>query len=226
MKLLSQIIAIAAVLVGLAGLALDFYEIIPGVMSVTDTNPVARNFFDTQIYFWTFFTHLTNLVLVLIYLAELTQASALSWFRNSTFQASMAANITLVMVFFHVMLAPQYHFEGPIAVANVLLHYVAPILYLIWWVAFGRRGTLRFISIPLMLAFGLVYLAWALIRGALTGEYPYAILDPTIQLPNGSVTGYIGVAIGTGIIIAAVAAFCVLIVALDKALGPPRAAIA
>lgn len=216
---LSWPFALIGLLVGVVGLGLDLYVILPTTMVVTEANPVGRGFLDTQVYFWTFFTHLTNLMLVLIYLAELTRARALAWFRNSTFRASMAANITLVMVFFHFMLAPYYTFTGALAVANILLHYIAPILYLIWWVAFAGHGRLRFASIPLMLLFGLVYVAWVLLRGAITGEYPYGILDPTLELPGGGVNGYGGVAIGTGIIIGAVALFCVLIVLVDKMLA-------
>ena len=42
----------------------------------------------------------------------------------------MAGMIALVMVFFHFMLAPYYTFTGGLLVANYLLHYVAPIIFL------------------------------------------------------------------------------------------------
>lgn len=210
---------VSGLVIGVVGLAID-YAIIMGSAPVTQTGePIDRGVIGQHLYFWTFFTHLTNGVLVLIYLAELTGLRLLSWFRNTTFQASMAANIALVMVFFHFMLAPYFTFTGGLLIANYLLHYVAPILYLVWWIAFARHGALRFAHVPLLLAFGMAYLAWALLRGAVVGEYPYAILDPTLELPGGGVAGYLGVAIGTGVVLACVAAFCILIVFMDKFLA-------
>ena len=124
-------------LVGLAGLVIDAWMIFPSIMSVSATNPVARSLPDALVYFWTYFTHLTNLGLVLVYLSELTGWRWLDWFRKPNTQALMASFITLVMVFYHFMLAPYYQMEGALAVATYLLHYVTPIAYLIWWAAFA-----------------------------------------------------------------------------------------
>jgi len=63
---------ILGLVIGLAGLGIDFWQIVPGVLVVSETNPVARSFPDAFIWFWTYFTHLTNLGLVLVYAAVLT----------------------------------------------------------------------------------------------------------------------------------------------------------
>lgn len=200
-------VAIVAMLFGVAGLAIDFLAMMP-VMSVSATNPVARSFPDFLVYYWTYFTHLTNLGLVLTYAAYLSGARWLSWFNRPATRAAMAAYIALVTAFFHFMLAPLYDFEGLLAIANVILHYVCPILYLGWWLAFAPHGTLRYRDIPLMLVPGLVYVIWVLVRGLWAHEYPYLILDA-------GKSGYGGVAIGVGIILVAVAVFSTALVFLD-----------
>lgn len=199
-------------LVVIVGLSIDGWMIFPSVMTVSAQNAVARSLPDALIYFWTYFTHLTNLGLVLVYIAELTGWRWLGWFRRSVTQAMMAGVITLVMVFYHFMLAPYIEMEGPIAVSTFLLHYVTPIAYLVWWGAFAAHGSLKFRDLPWMLLPGLLYVAWVLIRGLWAREYPYDILNP-------DKLGYGGVAIGVGIIIGSVAVFCLALIWLDGRLG-------
>lgn len=203
------IATLLGILVGLAGLSIDFTIIVPAVMTVSETNPVARSLPDALINFWTYFTHLANLGLVLVYLASLTAWRWLFWFDKPHTQALMAGYILLVMLYYHFMLAPYYQFEGPLLIATILLHYVAPIYYLAWWALFAPHGSLRFADIPPMLVPGLIYVAWALGRGAVTGRYPYDILDA-------GKNGYPQVAIGVGVLMAAVALFCSLMVVADR----------
>ena len=97
-------------------------------------------------------------------------------------------------------------------VATYLLHYVTPILYLGWWGLCSRHGSLRWRDLPWMLVPGLIYVAWAMIRGATSGEYPYEILDA-------SRFGYGTVALSVGTLVMAVAFFCGVIVLADRLLG-------
>lgn len=214
---LSKLFAALAMLIGIVGLVIDGWMIFPSLMTVSAQNPVARSLPDALVNFWTYFTHLTNLGLVLVYLSELTGWRWLGWFRQPVTQALMAGFITLVMVFYHFMLAPYYQMEGALAVATFMLHYVTPIAYLIWWAAFARHGTLKFRDIPLMWVPGLVYVGWVLVRGLWAHEYPYDILNP-------DKFGYGGVAIGVGVIFVAVTVFCCVLIFFDRLLGKPRGA--
>jgi len=129
----------------------------------------------------------------------------------------MGGYILLVMIYYHVALAPLYTFEGAMLVSTITLHYVAPIYYLVWWALFVPHGRLRFAEIGWMLVPGLAYLAWALLRGALVGEYPYDILDA-------DKFGYATVAVGVGALCAAVLVFCAIMVGADRLLtrlNPP-----
>ena len=202
----------AGIAVGVTGLVIDAASIFPSMSVVSPTNAVARSFFDTFFYFWTYFTHLTNLWLVVCYLSFVTQWRWIGWFRRPTMLASAAAFITLVMLFYHFMLAPYIRMEGALQVATYLLHYVAPVMYLVWWALGTPHGRLGWGRIPLMLLPGIVYIAWVLLRGAVANEYPYDILDVTKN-------GYGGVAIGVLILLAAVAIFAAILVGADKLLA-------
>lgn len=199
-----RILPWAGIAVGVTGLAIDAALIFPSMTVVSATNPVARPFPEVFVYFWSYFTHLTNLWLVVTYLAWLTGWHWLSPFRSATMQSSAAAFIALVMLFYHFMLALLF--------ASSLLHYVAPALYLLWW-AFGLpHGRLGWGRIPLMLLPGIAYVAWVLLRGAVVNEYPYDILDV-------SKNGYGGVAIGVLALLLGVSILSGVLVGLDKLLA-------
>jgi hypothetical protein len=209
---LRVIASLLGILIGIAGLSIDFAILMPAVMTVSEANPVARSLPDALINFWTYFTHLTNLGLVLVYAAALTGWRWLAWFGKPQTRAAMAGYILLVMLYYHFMLSPFYQFEGPLLVATIILHYVAPIYYLVWWALFIPHGSLRFADIPAMLVPGVIYVAWALGRGALIGEYPYDILDA-------GKNGYGGVVLGVGMLLIAVSIFCAVLVGADRLLG-------
>lgn len=212
MTVLGRIVAALGLIAGLLGLSVDWIAM-TSLMTVSEANPVARSFPDFFVYYWTYFTHLSNLGLLLVHAALLSGWAWLGWFRSPVTRAMMASYIALVMVFFHFMLAPLYDFEGLLAIGNVLLHYVCPIIYLAWWLAFAPHGTLRYRDIPVMLVPGLIYVAWVLIRGGLwANEYPYAILDPTQG-------GYGGVAVGVAIILVGITIFSTVLIWLDGVFG-------
>jgi len=208
MKPIRNIAAWIGVIVGAAGLAIDARMIFPSMMS----GSAARSFPDVFIYFWTYFTHLTNLWLIVTYLSVSAGVRWLGWFRQPSTMASAAAFITLVMLFYHFMLAPYLQMEGALLYASYLLHYVAPLIYLVWWAIWAPHGTLRLTQIPLILLPGVAYIAWVLLRGAVVNEYPYDILDVTKN-------GYGGVAIGVLILLVAVSIFAAILVGADNLLA-------
>jgi hypothetical protein len=205
----------AGIAIGVAGLVIDASLIFPSMSVVSATNPVARSFPDTFIYFWTYFTHLTNIWLVVCYLAYVTEWRWLGWFGRATMQASAAAFITLVMLFYHFMLAPYLKMEGSLQVATYMLHYVAPIMYLAWWGFGAPHGRLGWGRIPLILLPGVAYIAWVLLRGAVVHEYPYDILDVNKN-------GYLGVGIGVLVLLVAVSIFAAILVGADKLIARRR----
>ena len=207
-----------AIAVGVVGLGLNFY-VIAGVMGP----PQNRSLPSFLVYYATYLTNLSNLALLLVYLSDLTAWRWLQWFRRPVSRAGMGGIMLLVMGFYHFMLAPTLTFlEGPITYSNVLLHYVTPILYVVWWAAFTGHGTLRYRDVPMMLVPGLAYVAYVLIRGPLVGEYPYTILDPGFAMPGGQPSGYLTVGISVLVLVAIVAIFDLLLVLVDGLMARSR----
>lgn len=210
--------ALIAIAIGVIGLILNM-SVIASVMGP----PQNRPFWNFLIYYWSFLTNLSNTALILIYIAELTGARWLSWFRDPVTKGGMAGIMMLVMFFYHFMLAPTLpDMPEAIEYSNVLLHYVTPILFLAWWTAFSPHGALRYRDVPLMLAPGLLYVLYIEVRGLLAGEYPYTILDPSFAPPGGTAVGPLTVAISVGVLVVLVAVFDLVLVFIDGLLARRR----
>lgn len=190
---------------GAAALILQFGLSIPLRMSNGD------NIFGALIYFFTFFTILTNIMLVLIYAADLWPRQSLRWWRSPVTRGMMAAVMVLVCLFYHFFLAGTWNPQGWFKVADIALHYVTPIFYVLWWVIFTWHGKLKFSDIPIMLLPSTIWLIYAMIRGAIVTEYPYPILEA-------NKLGYGQVAINVLFVLAGVTILCAIVVAVDKAL--------
>lgn len=69
--------------------------------------------------------------------------------------------------------------------ANVLLHQVTPFAATVFWLAFVRKGALRWRDPLLWALYPLGYFLYALARGAIDGRYPYPFINLTeIGLPR------------------------------------------
>lgn len=202
---MSRIATIAGLLLGAAALVLQFALTIPARLGAGDM------IFGAVIYYFTFFTILTNLALVLIYASELWPQTGLSWFRRPVTRGMLAAAIVLVALFYHFVLAATWQPVGLWAVADGLLHYVTPVFYLLWWVLFMRHGVLKWSDVPSMLVPPIIYLIYAMIRGALVGEYPYPVLEANRL-------GYGAVAINVFMVLIGLTVLCLIVVAADRLL--------
>jgi hypothetical protein len=201
----------AGLLLGVVALGLQFAISIPAYMANGMSLPEAL------VQFFSFFTILTNLTITLIYLAELAAWAGLGWFRTPVTRAMMAGVMALVMIFYHVMLRPIWQPEGLFLVCDYLLHYAAPLLYMAWWTITQRHGTLDYSALSAMLVPPLVYLAYVMVRGALTNAYPY----PTL---NASELGYGQVAINVVMVAIGLAILYLITIGIDRALARQAAA--
>ena len=118
-----------------------------------------------------YFTILTNLVVASVSAALARGARLPDWLTAGT-----ALWIGFVAAVYHQMLAHLYDLRGWWAVADAGLHTVVPLLYLALWLLLPKQG-LRWRHVLPWAAFPLAYAAQALLRGHLTGWYPYPFLD-------------------------------------------------
>ena len=86
---------------------------------------------------------------------------------------------------YHFLLSSFYRPSGLALLANVLLHYVTPLLMMIYWLFFEKKVRYRSFY-PLIWAFyPLLYALVSIVRGTITGFYPYWFLNPGAPYPSG-----------------------------------------
>jgi len=173
----------------------------------------------TLIFFFTYYTICTNIMLVLVYLSDLSSARWLGWWRSPVTRGMMAGAIALVGIFNHLLLAELQDLTGLRSLCDTLLHYVTPVWFVLWWLIFEPKGRLRIADIPLMLLPTAIWLIWAMSRGAVINEYPYPILDA-------GKLGYGTVVINCLIVLGGLVAIYLVVLVLDRMLANrlPRAA--
>jgi len=95
---------------------------------------------------------------------------------------------------------------------DILLHGVTPLAGVLFWLVFAPKGALIWKRALLWLVWPIGYFAYALIRGALTGEYAYSFLDPA-KTSTGEIAGTVGM------IVTLYAALTALLLVLDRVMG-------
>ncbi len=209
--MLDRALTWAGLLLGVIAVGLQFSISIPAYLANGMT------LVEALVQFFSFFTILTNIAITLIYLSALVGWTWLGWFRAPLTRAMMAGVMALVMIFYHVLLRPIWQPEGLFLVCDYLLHYAAPILYLIWWGVTQKHGNVDYPALPAMLVPPLIYLAYVMVRGALTNTYPY----PTL---NAFELGYGQVAINVALVALGLTILYLIIIGIDRTLARRLAA--
>lgn len=161
--------------------------------------------------FFSFYTILTNIGLVLIYLSEILPTRKLDLFRRPITRAMMAACIALVILYVFFVLRHLSTMAGLFQLADTLLHYVCPVLYLVWWTIGQTHGQLHWKNLPIMLAPTAMYFVVIMLRGIWVREYPYPFMSAGPE-------GYAPVLLNTLYITIALAVLCAIVIAIDHAL--------
>lgn len=126
-----------------------------------------------------FFTILTNiLVAATLSVALVAPASPLGrFFARPVVAGGVLVPIVVVAIVYHVLLRDLWDPQGWQLVADVLLHYVVPALFVVyWWLAVPKEG-LSWADVPKWMLYPAAYLVYLLLRGAILGHYPYPFLD-------------------------------------------------
>jgi hypothetical protein len=121
-----------------------------------------------------------NTVLSNIFVALVATAVALGaggWLTRAGTLAAAAVYIFVVGVIYSLLLRAQWVPEGFFKLADVLLHDVTPVLYVLWWLLCAPKGGLRWGSPVKWLAFPLAYFVLSLVAGAYSGRYLYPFGD-------------------------------------------------
>jgi hypothetical protein len=162
------------------------------------------------ITYFSFFTILTNFLVALVFTAAALRPRAAwgQWLLRASVQAGTAVYIAIVGIVYQLLLRHLWNPQGAQWVADVLLHSIIPVGYVLYWSLFAPRDGLTWRNAIGWLVYPGAYLVYTLARGAVSGVYPYPFVDVT-ALGYGGVfarsAGLLLVFFGMGLLIVAIA---------------------
>lgn len=120
-----------------------------------------------------YFTILSNALAALV----LARSALTGLPVGAVLAGAVALSLGLVGIVYHLLLAGLWAPAGLAWWADQGLHTAVPLLVALWWWVLADKRGLPATAPVWWLAWPCVYLAYALVRGGLTGWYPYPFLD-------------------------------------------------
>ena len=168
---------------------------------------------ETIVRFFGFFTILSNILVALCCTLMVMPASKLrNFFSRATTLTAICVYITIVGIVYNVILRFTWNPQGLQFVVDETLHTFIPLAFVAYWLIFVPKDGLHWRDIPYWLMYPAAYLFYTLIRGSLTGYYPYPFLDI-------GELGYDRVAVNTSVLILTFALFSMLFVSVGQRLS-------
>jgi len=165
------------------------------------------------VHFFGYLTNISNIWIVLIYASFLFDAKWLRRFSSANMRGSALALIVLVSFFYHFILRPTFvPPEGLDLALDLSKHYLAGLLFVVWWIVAHEHGKLTLRNLPMLTLPGLLYPTYVFGRGALINQYPYKVIDA-------SLVGYPSALTYAVIVIIGFAALCALVIIADRAVN-------
>lgn len=136
---------------------------------------------ETIVRFFSYYTILTNLLVACCF----TALACKRFWAKPTFLAAprvlaaTAVYIVIVGAVYNIILRNLWAPQGLQLVVDELLHSVNPLYYLVFWITFIPKAGLKWKHVFPWLIYPLVYFLFILVRGAISGFYPYPFIDVT-----------------------------------------------
>lgn len=124
--------------------------------------------------------------------------------------------MTVTCIVYIVVLSGDSTSTGIDQVANLMLHYIGPPLFVFTWLIFGPWFSLSLADLPRALLWPLLWIVYTLIHGAITDWYPYPFIDVTTK-------GYGVVCINIAVITVFAVVLSALFIGADRLRGRGRA---
>jgi hypothetical protein len=122
-----------------------------------------------------YFTVLTNLSTAIVATAGVSGGRG--FLASPGTRAATAVYILVVGLIYSLLLRALWAPSGLHKVADAILHDLVPLAYAIWWFGYAPKGGLRWGQPVRWLGYPLVYFAFSVVLGLLTGRYRYPFVD-------------------------------------------------
>lgn len=188
-------------LLGWATLLRQFY------FSMMASGVVGFSQWEGVVRFFSYFTVQTNILAALVLTAFAIKTGPEEWLVHPFVRSAVATYIVMVGIIYNTVLRPLEPLQNVMSFTNIVMHYVMPVAYLLFWLTCVRKAGLRWYDPLLWLIYPLFYLGFVLARGKISGFYPYPFIDA-------KTLGYAGVTANTAglLVVCAAIGMCLVLI--------------
>ncbi len=197
-------ITLAAIVAWFA-IGLQFYISMPLYQSQGHT------FLWSVVQILSYFTILTNIIVALAYSVILLSGNSKAgrFFSQPSTLTAISVYIGIVGFIYALVLRNIWNPQGLFKVADDLLHTINPILFIVFWFVFVPKQPLHWKLCINWLIYPFLYLIYTLLRGEISGVYPYPFVDV-------AAIGYAKVAINSLWVLVAFLTFSGIFIAVSR----------
>ncbi len=156
-------------------LILQFWLVWQGHAVLDEVEPPALS--ERVVRFFGYFTVLSNLLVAGTSWAVALSGEPLETRLRRVLYVDALVGIAVTGIVHWVVLRPLLSLDGADWWADKLLHVVVPLLAVVAWLAVGPRGRVRSGDVGWAVIPPVIWLVYTLVRGAVTGFYPYPFLN-------------------------------------------------
>lgn len=131
--------------------------------------------------FFSFFTIFTNILVASYFTNQIisSKGKTENLFSKTGTLTAVTVYITVVGLVYQIALRHLWKPTGLQMIVDELLHTTIPTLTIIYWFLYEKKSELKWKMIPKFLLYPLFYLGFILVRGKLSGFYPYPFINVT-----------------------------------------------
>lgn len=141
--------------------------------------------------FFSYFTILSNIFAALVFIISAMRLA--TGYKPNVFDDAVRGASIVYMIFVGIvfsLLLRDTDLGDLLPWINTVHHYIIPVAVIIDWILQPPRSNISSRTALLWLLFPALYVIYSLVRGELTGFYPYPFFNPTIQNGYGGVAVY------------------------------------
>ena len=166
---------------------------------------------EATIRFFSYFTILTNLLVVIYYTSRISffENTFIKNLSNSGTITAITSYILIVGIVYQILLRNVWNPTGLQKIIDELLHTVIPLFTLVYWFCFADSKDYKIKNIKIWFWYPIAYFLFVIIRGHFSNYYPYPFI-------NVSEIGYVQACINSLIITVAFMAVLSILIFIGK----------
>ena len=161
----------------LIGAVIAWFAVVVQFYLIMKNNPAPA--LERVLRFFGYFTVDTNILVALAFTFIALRSNSVlgKFFTKASTITAITVYIIIVGVTYNIILRSTWNPQGLQKLVDELLHSVTPVLFVLFWILSVPTEGLKWKHAVLWLIYPTIYMAYAIIFGAITKFYPYPFVD-------------------------------------------------